>query len=604
MSRSIGRERLRIALLTVLGFCVAQTAAVGNAQAKRVSYEERRVDRELARRAMSVDPRPEGKRIAYVTVVREDVLAADEFWPTWPNTFHWLTKDSVVRRELLAHEGDAYRQDRIDESMRNLRDLAIFSLVRIVAVRTDDPKQVGLLVYTRDLWSLRLENGFSGAGNALYLTTQVSERNFLGLNKLLTARFDLDPKAFSLGQVYVDPRVALGELALRESFDVIFNRDSGHTEGSQGLLVLERPYYDLEQTWSYGTSASYAVYVNRTLRGADIKSFMPNGEGGVVQCDAPDPSCMRSVWNDRNVRASLYASYRRGEAYKQTFTWGAGVSDRAVAANAETELRPSQEETFKELMLPRARRQIYPYTSYDLWLPTYEVYRDLSTFGQSESVRTGPNVHGGVSAPLSVFGSSTDSVIFNGTLGYVLGDGSALLEGSSSASARYEDGGVVDQLLSGRLRGATPPWFFGRLVLYASWMGQRNDTSNTRITIGGDNGLRGYPSGAYTVIGGSRLRGNLEYRTLPLVIESVHIGAVAFYDAGSVYASLKNVQFHQSVGAGLRVLIPQFNRTPFCIDVGFPLQGGFSVLATYGTEQPVPLTATEDAYITSTVRPH
>jgi hypothetical protein len=100
------------------------------------------------------------------------------------------------------------------------------------------------------------------------------------------------------------------------------------------------------------------------------------------------------------------------------------------------------------------------------------------------------------------------------------------------------------------------------------------------------------------------LRGNLEYRTLPLVIESVHIGAVAFYDAGSVYASLKNVQFHQSVGAGLRVLIPQFNRTPFCIDVGFPLQGGFSVLATYGTEQPVPLTATEDAYITSTVRPH
>ena len=263
MSLSIGWERRRIALLAMLGFCVAQTAAVGSAQAKRASYEEKRVDRELAKRAMSVDPRPEGKRIAYVTVVREDVLAADEFWPTWPNTFHWLTKDRVVRRELLAHIGDAYRQDRIDESMRNLRDLAIFSLVRIVAVRTRDPHQVGLLVYTRDLWSLRLETGFSGAGNALYLTTQVSERNFLGLNKLLTARFDMDPMAFSLGQVYVDPRVALGELALRESFDVIFNRDSGHTEGSQGLLVLEHPYYNLEQTWSYGASASYAREVQQ-----------------------------------------------------------------------------------------------------------------------------------------------------------------------------------------------------------------------------------------------------------------------------------------------------------------------------------------------------
>lgn len=604
MSRSIGWERRRIALLAMLGFCIAHTAALGSAQANHPSYEEKRIDRELTKRSLSVEPLPEGKRIAYVTVVREDVLAADEFWPTWPNTFHWLTKESVVRRELLAREGDLYRQDRVDESMRNLRDLAIFSLVRIVAVRTEDPHQVGLLVYTRDLWSLRLETAFSGAGSALYLTTQVSERNFLGLNKLLTARFDMDPKAFSLGQVYVDPRVFNGQLALRESFDVIFNRDTGHTEGSQGLLVLEHPYYNLEQTWSYGTSANYAVYVNRALIGDEINSFMPDGKGGLVQCNTPDPSCMRSVWNDRNVRASLYASYRRGEAYKQTFTWGAGASDRAVAANAETELRPSQEETFKELMLPRARRQIYPYTSYDLWLPTYEVYRDLTTFGQSESVRIGPNVHGGVSAPLRTFGSSTDSVIFNGTLGYVLGDGSGLLEGSATATARYEDGGVVDQQLSGRLRGATPPWFFGRLVLYASWLGQRNDTSNTRITLGGDNGLRGFPSGAHAVVGGNRLRGNLEYRTLPLVIESVHIGAVAFYDAGSVYTSLSHVPFYQSVGAGLRVLIPQFNRTPFCIDLGFPLQGGFSVLATYGTEQPVPLTATEDAYATSTVRPH
>jgi hypothetical protein len=604
MGGSLGRERQRIALLIMLGFCVAQTAAVGNAQSNRPSYEEKRLDRELARRALTVDPLPEGKRIAYVTVVREDVLASDEFWPTWPNYLHWLTKDSVVRRELLMHEGDAYRQQRVDESMRNLRDLSIFSLVRIVAVRTKDPQEVGLLVYARDLWSLRLETGLSGAGDALYLTTQVSERNFLGLNKLLTARFDLDPKAFSLGEVYVDPRVLMGELALRQSFDLIFNRESGNTEGSQGLLVLERPYYNLEQTWSYGTSASYAVYVNRTLRGAEIKSFKPDDEGGVVQCDTPDPACMRSVWNDRNVRASLYASYRRGEHYKQTFTWGAGASNRAVAANAETELRPSQEETFKQLMLPLPRRQIYPYTSYDLWLPTYEVYRDLGTFGQSESVRTGPNVHGGVSAPLRAFGSSTDSVIFNGTLGYVLGDANGLLEGSTSASARYEDGGVVDQQLTGRLRAATPAWFLGRLVLYASWMGQRRDTSNTRITLGGDNGLRGYPSGAFTVVGGSRLRGNLEYRTLPLVIESVHIGAVAFYDAGSVYASLKHVPFHQSVGAGLRLLIPQFNRTPFCVDFGFPLEGGFSVLATYGTEQPVPLTATEDAYISSTVRPH
>src|SRR5262249_52321964 len=157
-----------------------------------------------------------------------------------------------------------------------------------------------------------------------------------------------------------------------------------------------------------------------------------------------------------------------------------------------------------------------------------------------ESVRMGPNVHGGVTAPLSAFGSSTNSLTFNGTLGYVLGDGRALLEASVTGNARYEDGIVDDQQLSGRLRGATPVWLLGRLVLYTSWLGQRHDTSKTPIGLGGDTGLRGYPSNWFTVVGGSRLRANVEYRTLPLVIESVHIGGVLFYDAGSVYTALSH----------------------------------------------------------------
>ena len=116
-------------------------------------------------------------------------------------------------------------------------------------------------------------------------------------------------------------------------------------------------------------------------------------------------------------------------------------------------------------------------------------------------------------------------------------------------------------------------------------------------------GLRGYQSGEFRVAGGSRLRTNLEYRTLPLVIASIHVGGVLFYDMGSVYGSLSSAQFHQSVGAGLRVLVSQFNRSPFCLDFGVPLEGGgFSVLLSYSTEQPVPLTAAEDALGVS-VRP-
>jgi hypothetical protein len=241
--------------------------------------------------------------------------------------------------------------------------------------------------------------------------------------------------------------------------------------------------------------------------------------------------------------------------------------------------------------------------SYDLWLPDFAVYRDLGTFGLSESVRTGPNLHGGVTAPLRSFGSSTNSMTFNASLGYVLGDGRALAEASTSVNARYEDGGVVDQQISTRVRGATPEWFLGRLVFYGSWLAQRRDTNNTRIGLGYDSGLRGYGSGAFIVIGGSRLRANVEYRTLPLVIESVHIGGVLFYDAGSVYSSLSHAQVHQDVGVGLRLLLPQFNLTPFGVDFGVPLDvRGFAVQFSFSSQQPVPLTATEDAYATSSVR--
>ena len=86
----------------------------------------------------------------------------------------------MIERELLLAEGERYDEARAEESMRNLRALGIFALVRIVAVTTPDPNAVGLLVYTRDLWSLRLETGFAGTGKAFQLTAQVSERNFLG----------------------------------------------------------------------------------------------------------------------------------------------------------------------------------------------------------------------------------------------------------------------------------------------------------------------------------------------------------------------------------------------------------------------------------------
>jgi hypothetical protein len=245
---------------------------------------------------------------------------------------------------------------------------------------------------------------------------------------------------------------------------------------------------------------------------------------------------------------------------------------------------------------------VYPYLRYRLFTPEYAVLTNLTSFGRAESIQLGPYMDGIVGIPLRAYGASSDGMIVDGTLGYVWSEHDALLDFAVEALARLESGSVVDQRAIVRVRGATPSFdsLLGRVVFRAVWDGRSHDTQRTPVTLGGDNGLRGYEPQQFFVYGGSRMVGTLEYRTRPWLLQSVHIGAVAFYDVGTVYTRLSDAVFHHTVGTGLRVLFPQLNRTVFSIDVGLPLrQGGFAVGLSYSSEQAVLLTATEDLEATS-----
>jgi hypothetical protein len=185
-------------------------------------------------------------------------------------------------------------------------------------------------------------------------------------------------------------------------------------------------------------------------------------------------------------------------------------------------------------------------------------------------------------------------VLFSYGAGYVLALDRALAEVQTSAGARLEDGAVLDQNASVLLRGATPPLWVGRLVGRASWSGRKRDSTQSQVTLGSSNGLRGYDNGAFRVVGGSRILANVEYRTLPWELSSIHVGGVLFYDVGSVYEDLGELDLHHGAGVGLRFLFPQFNRSVFRLDLGAPLdQSGFTVLLAYGSSQLVPVTANE-----------
>ena len=112
------------------------------------------------------------------------------------------------------------------------------------------------------------------------------------------------------------------------------------------------------------------------------------------------------------------------------------------------------------------------------------------------------------------------------------------------------------------------------------------DVNNSTVSLGGMSGLRGYPVRAFYLFGGDLIQANIEYRSAPLRWSFLHLGAVAFYDSGSVHSSIDEIIWRHSMGLGARILFPQFNRSVFRLDVATPLnEPGWGFILSIGSRQ-------------------
>ncbi len=580
----------------VLLFAVIVSSPAASAQTS--VYETQRTAKVLAGLGYAEDPAPAGKRISAIHVVRHDVFAEDEPWPTFFNAFHALTDEDVVTRELLFSAGEVWDQARVDESMRNLRAQSIFAFVRISAVHPvatpPSADSVEVLVYTRDLWSLRLESSFAftdGLINQLSLT--LIERNLGGRNAQAALTFDLRPATLSLGGLFSNSRVFGSRLSLSGTLDFVLARRDGSLEGTRGGLSFGLPLRDLRQPWGFELSSAWNATVGRQMSGADLLTW-----------DDPltdETELIPRIWDQDIAQVVLSAQRQFGKSLIHRISFGYSAYFSDWAPHASTTLAPSPtRDRFIEDVLPPSREQLYPYVRWQAFTPTWKTFVELAAFGLSEDIRTGPFVNLFFGAPLKAFGSDVNALTWEASAGYIFApdiDGdSALLDLVAALDGRLEGGEVIDQGYRVRLRGASPRFLLGRLVLLADLESRVRDTARSLVTLGGDNGLRGFPSQAFYGYGADRLRMGLELRSPPLVLGSVHIGGVLFYDAGAVGEAISDFDLHHALGFGMRLLLPQFNRFAFRFDLGVPLDAdSFQVLFSLGSTQAVPLTALEDS---------
>jgi hypothetical protein len=548
-----------LAVAGLLGLLASPAAA----QTDNAAYEETLIAWALTQTGRELESAPEGKTLEEVVVAAEDVFAASDPWPGFLNWFHLRSRDGVIRREVLLTPGERWDPEKVAETERKLRGQFIFAVARVVAVKGKNGG-VAALIITKDRWSLRLNSDYNLIGSTLqYLRLRPTEQNFLGRNQQLLLDMVLRLDTLYLGQQFQEQRVLGHNFYLGETAFIIFNRQTGRPEGSLGRVLVGRPLISLEQEWAASAQGDWGVSRRRVFRGPSVWQLPYPDE------EAPTGT-VPFVHDVREVSAFLSGTRSWGRAYKTDLTFSVGGYSYDYRPPGDSGLSEEQGTWLREKFLPRSEGAMYAQAQVRWYQAEYRVLRDIDTFSLSEDYQLGPHAYFGLTGAFPSPFTSDPHLSLGAAARYRWLWNENLLTAGGAIAARWSGTlGWVDRRYSFEVRNASPPIGGGRLVARALLDVRQRDLDNTRVLLGGANGLRG--SGAEALSGRNLLLINVEYRARPFVFSTVYLGFVFFYDAGSAFDTMPNVT--HTVGLGARILLPQFNTDVIRLDVGFVVNG-------------------------------
>jgi hypothetical protein len=565
----LGRQGVRPRVLRIL-LCASVVLLASSAGADPESltyryseYEELAIhDASLALGA-AVDPSPEGKTISKIDFVRLDPIDAHDALPASVDVVHTTSRVSLLRHEILAREGDRWRGIVVDESARNLRTLPQLSLVLCIALRDPSPDRVRLVVITKDVWSLYVDFDVAATPGGLeLLDLEPKETNVYGLQHTALARFVLQPRSYSLGGSYEIPRFDGRWLDLLLDGNAIINRDSGDAEGSYGSATIARPLASSRAEWAWSTGVTWKDQVTRRYSNASVVTF--------TQTPASALAPVQWIWRERSIveQAKLTRSF--GWEVKNDFSVGASISHAVNRVPVDASTDPAARADFQSTKVPVGEDRVGPFLQWHGYSSTFQRVLDVSSLGLQEDNRLGHDLWLRAYPILRALGSTRDLIGLYGAAAYSVPFGDGVAKGSLESTVESEPGYVSDASVTAGLGVVTPRIGIGRLVFAASALNRFRNRLNARSYLGGDTLLRGYPS--RFLDGQDVVTANLEYRSRPVDLAAIQLGAAAFYDVGDALDGFDHLDPKHSVGLGLRVVFPQIDRAVLRLDFGFPLE--------------------------------
>jgi len=559
--------RRKLGFLPALGFLTASfwVNAARASEPVAIEYsdlEKRTLQRVLRSTKASLDANPSGKRIGHVRVVVQEVFDEFDPVPDFVNVFHATSKESVITRDLLFAEKELFDPSKLDESARNLRALRQLSLVLIVPIQSRIAGEVDILVIVRDVWSLRLNSNFQFEGTRLrYLLLNPSEENLLGTHTNVGGLLVLTQTNYSAGLVFGYPRIGGSRVAGSVNANLVFNRQTDQREGSFGSVFVGQPLYSTSTRWAWAAGFQWRKDIFRAYEG---------GQPALV--DLPSTEAVEQVpWRYRTFTLASGAEMLRsyGRNLKLDLSFGVEANTSSYRSFDLAGVAPEAATEFVERAIPLGASRISPVFQVRSYANRFAPLLEIDSLGLQEDYRLGPEALVRVFPAAEALGSSRDLAGLFAGVSYTekLGDGLA----RAVASTRLElaSRSRNDAAYEVTTHVASPHVLWGRLHHAGLLTLRPLNYLNRSIAIGGDNRLRGFPSGAF--VGTQAATSNLEFRTRSVDILSAQVGAAAYYDVGAVLGGLAGVQHGQAVGAGVRALFPQLDRLVLRFDWAFPL---------------------------------
>ena len=534
-------SRSALTIVALIALCRTVTAAAGE-DPDAVGSK---------RPSVSVEALPEAAIVGRVILDKQNVFdLADPRENNWlyalANRWHVVTRDRLIRRQLLFAEGDAFSPRLLEESERILRQNRFLFDARVRPVAVNG-KRVAVEVATRDTWTLVPDLSFSRAGGENRVKYGIEDSNLLGRGQLLRiARID-DVDRSSNRIEFADRNITRNRWSL-------YARLADNSDGRAHALAFTRPFLALDTRWSAG------VNVRDETRNEPLYRLGKQA----------------AAYRRERDYASAFAGWSGGLRGRWTrrFTVGVVYDDNRFGAVPGTRL---------ETRVPAGRKLVYPYVGIELIEDRFATGNNRNQIGRTEDFFFGTRLAASLGWAGSGLGSDRDAAIFTASAGKGFGrlEGTALFV-EIAVSGRHESGRAVNTLARFDARyywhWADKRTFF---VTLSAAAGDRLDLDNP-VQLGGATGLRGYPLRYQS--GDTKLLFTVEQRFFTdwYPWRLVRIGGAVFADAGRTWGrnpvGEAQLGWLRNAGLGLRLAPTRASSDKMIhVDLAFPLDGDPSI---------------------------